>query len=72
MLVLEKLVDLPPNTHGIQARLDILKIHSRRMNLVRGINLKKIADTMNNASGAEMKVRTNGVARLAPIRLPVL
>jgi len=37
------------------ARLDILKIHSRRMNLTRGINLKKIADLMNGASGAESK-----------------
>jgi len=37
------------------ARLDILKIHSRKMNLTRGINLKKIADTMLSASGAEVK-----------------
>ena len=39
------------------SRLDILKIHSRRMNLMRGINLKKIADKMTGASGAELKVR---------------
>lgn len=37
------------------ARLDILKIHSRKMNLMRGINLKKIADQMHGASGAESK-----------------
>eukprot|EP01103_Thecamoeba_quadrilineata_P003826 TRINITY_DN13564_c0_g1_i1.p1 TRINITY_DN13564_c0_g1~~TRINITY_DN13564_c0_g1_i1.p1 ORF type:complete len:412 (-),score=87.85 TRINITY_DN13564_c0_g1_i1:60-1196(-) len=37
------------------ARLDIFKIHSRRMNLTRGINLKKISDQMNGASGAEIK-----------------
>jgi len=37
------------------ARLDILKIHSRRMNLTRGINLKKIADQLHHASGAEIK-----------------
>jgi len=37
------------------ARLDILKIHSRRMNLVRGINLKKIASKCMQSSGAEMK-----------------
>merc|ERR1712195_74988 len=37
------------------ARLDILKIHSRKMNLTRGIELKKISDLMNNASGAELK-----------------
>eukprot|EP01104_Vermistella_antarctica_P018405 TRINITY_DN679_c0_g1_i1.p1 TRINITY_DN679_c0_g1~~TRINITY_DN679_c0_g1_i1.p1 ORF type:complete len:405 (+),score=128.64 TRINITY_DN679_c0_g1_i1:28-1215(+) len=40
------------------ARLDILKIHSRRMNLTRGINLKKIADKLNSASGAEIKAVT--------------
>jgi 26S proteasome regulatory subunit T6 len=37
------------------ARLDILRIHSRRMNLTRGINLRKIADQLHNASGAEIK-----------------
>lgn len=42
----------------LQARLDILKIHSRKMNLTRGINLRKIAELMPGASGAEVKVRT--------------
>ena len=37
------------------ARLDILRIHSRRMNLTRGIDLRKIATHMNDASGAETK-----------------
>ena len=37
------------------ARVDILKIHSRKMNLVRGIDLVKIANMMPNASGAECK-----------------
>ena len=36
-------------------RLDILKIHSRRMNLTRGINLRKIAEQMGGSSGAEVK-----------------
>lgn len=40
----------------LQARLDILKIHSRKMNLTRGINLRKIAELMPGASGAEVKV----------------
>lgn len=40
-----------------QARADILKIHSRKMNLTRGINLRKIAEMMPGASGAEVKVR---------------
>lgn len=39
-----------------QARADILKIHSRKMNLTRGINLRKIAEMMPGASGAEVKV----------------
>jgi 26S proteasome regulatory subunit T6 len=37
------------------SRVDILKIHSRKMNLTRGIDLKKIADKMGGASGAELK-----------------
>merc|ERR1712048_1171250 len=37
------------------ARVDILKIHSRKMNLTRGINLRKIAELMPGASGAEVK-----------------
>jgi len=40
----------------MQSRLDILKIHSRKMNLMRGIDLKKIAEKMGGASGAELKV----------------
>ena len=39
------------------SRADILRIHSRRMNLVRGIDLRKIADKMTGASGAELKAR---------------
>ena len=35
--------------------MDILTIHSRRMNLTRGINLRKIAASMHEASGAETK-----------------
>ena len=38
------------------SRLDILKIHSRKMNLVRGIDLRSVADKMTGASGAELKV----------------
>lgn len=37
------------------ARVEILKIHSRKMNLTRGINLKVIAEKTNNCSGAEIK-----------------
>ena len=38
-----------------RARFDILKIHSMKMNLVRGIDLFKISTLMNGASGAECK-----------------
>ncbi|EFN54684.1 26S proteasome AAA-ATPase subunit RPT6a [Chlorella variabilis] len=37
------------------SRFDILKIHSRKMNLQRGIDLKKIAEGMTGSSGAELK-----------------
>merc|ERR1711977_297532 len=37
------------------ARLDILRIHSRKMNLTRGIDLRKISVQMHEASGAETK-----------------
>lgn len=37
------------------ARLDILRIHSRKMNLTRGINMRKIAEVMPGATGAEVK-----------------
>ena len=40
---------------GEEARCDILKIHSRKMNLTRGINLRRIADQLSGASGAEIK-----------------
>ena len=38
-----------------KARYDILKIHSRKMNLVRGVDLHKIAGMLNDASGADCK-----------------
>jgi 26S proteasome regulatory subunit T6 len=40
---------------GIEARVEILKIHSKKMNLQRGINLKSIAEKLGGASGAESK-----------------
>merc|ERR1719171_1926376 len=50
---IDRKVEFPnPNE---EARLEILKIHSRKMNLMRGINLRKIAGQMNGASGAESK-----------------
>jgi 26S proteasome regulatory subunit T6 len=40
---------------GDAGRLQILRIHSRRMNLQRGIDLKKIATETGGVSGAELK-----------------
>jgi len=39
----------------IEARVEILKIHSRKMNLTKGINFQIIAEKMTGASGAEVK-----------------
>ncbi len=50
---IDRKIEFPaPNT---DARLEILKIHSRRMNLARGIDLRAIAEKLANASGAEVK-----------------
>lgn len=50
---IDRKIEFPaPNT---TARLDILKIHSKRMNLTRGLDLPKIAEKLNGASGAEVK-----------------
>merc|ERR1711862_347089 len=50
---IDRKIEFPPPNED--ARLDILKIHSRKMNLTRGIDLKKISDKMTGASGAEIK-----------------
>merc|ERR1711907_407153 len=50
---IDRKIEFPNPNEG--ARLDILKIHSRKMNLTRGIDLKKISDMMHGASGAEVK-----------------
>jgi 26S proteasome regulatory subunit T6 len=43
-----------PNPN-VENRMAIMKIHSRKMNLLRNIDLKVVAEKMNNASGAECK-----------------
>lgn len=50
---IDRKIEFPPPNEA--ARVDILKIHSRKMNLTRGINLRKIAEGMIGASGAEVK-----------------
>jgi len=50
---IDRKIEFPaPNT---DARVEILKIHSRRMNLARGIDLRIVAEKLINASGAEVK-----------------
>ena len=50
---IDRKIEFPnPNDAG---RLQILRIHSRRMNLQRGIDLRKIATETAGASGAELK-----------------
>jgi 26S proteasome regulatory subunit T6 len=43
-----------PNPN-VENRMSIMSIHSRKMNLLRGIDLRVIAEKMPNASGAECK-----------------
>jgi 26S proteasome regulatory subunit T6 len=50
---IDRKIEFPPPS--VEARADILRIHSRKMNLTRGINLNKIADKMGGCSGAELK-----------------
>lgn len=50
---IDRKIEFPPPS--VEARADILKIHSRSMNLTRGIDLKKIAERMNGCSGADVK-----------------
>ena len=51
---IDRKIEFPNPT--VASRVDIMSIHSRKMNLLRGIDLKVIAEKMNNASGAECKV----------------
>ncbi|KAG3292920.1 PSMC5-like [Ictidomys tridecemlineatus] len=50
---IDRKIEFPPPNE--EAPLDILKIHSWKMNLIQGINLIKIAELMPGASGAEVK-----------------
>uniref|UniRef100_A0A7S2W1P0 AAA+ ATPase domain-containing protein n=1 Tax=Rhizochromulina marina TaxID=1034831 RepID=A0A7S2W1P0_9STRA len=50
---IDRKIEFPNPT--LASRMDILTIHSRKMNLLRGINFKAIAEKMSSASGAECK-----------------
>lgn len=51
---IDRKIEFPPPNE--KSRAEILKIHSRKMNLTRGIDLLKIAEKMPGSSGAEVKV----------------
>merc|ERR1712013_423282 len=53
---IDRKIEFPNPTES--SRVDIMRIHSRKMNLLRGIDLKKVAEKMPSASGAECKAVT--------------
>ncbi|KAF9448574.1 26S proteasome regulatory complex, ATPase RPT6 [Macrolepiota fuliginosa MF-IS2] len=48
-------VIMATNRIGSETRVSILRIHSRKMSLQRGINLRAIAEKMGQCSGAEVR-----------------
>jgi ATP-dependent 26S proteasome regulatory subunit len=50
---IDRKIEFPPP--GPEARVSILRIHSRKMSLQRGINLRALAEQMGNCSGAEVR-----------------
>jgi len=50
---IDRKIEFPNPTAA--SRADIMKIHSRKMNLLRGVDLKPIAAKMSASSGAECK-----------------
>lgn len=50
---IDRKIEFPPP--GPEARVSILRIHSRKMSLQRGINLRALAEKMGNCSGAEVR-----------------
>ncbi|CAO1612841.1 unnamed protein product [Parajaminaea phylloscopi] len=50
---IDRKIEFPPP--GPEARVSILRIHSRKMSLQRGINLRALAEKMGQISGAEVR-----------------
>ncbi|KIY69037.1 26S proteasome subunit P45 [Cylindrobasidium torrendii FP15055 ss-10] len=50
---IDRKIEFPPP--GPEARVSILRIHSRKMSLQRGINLRALAEKMGQCSGAEVR-----------------
>ena len=54
---IDRKIELPPSNE--EGRLDILRIHSSKMNLTRGINLRAIAETLKGNYDVEITVTTS-------------
>ncbi|MEE8400601.1 MAG: proteasome-activating nucleotidase [Candidatus Hydrothermarchaeaceae archaeon] len=50
----DRLIEIP--LPGIEGRLEIFKIHTRKMNVNSDINLEELAGQVENASGADIKI----------------
>ena len=50
---IDRKIEFPPP--GPEARVAILRIHSRKMSLQRGINLRALAEKMGAASGGLLR-----------------
>jgi 26S proteasome regulatory subunit T6 len=50
---IDRKIEFPPP--GPEARVSILRIHSRKMSLQRGINFRALAEKMGQCSGAEVR-----------------
>lgn len=50
----DRLIEIP--LPGIEGRLEIFKIHARKMNMNSDVNLEELAGQVENASGADIKI----------------
>ncbi|KAJ6486619.1 26S proteasome regulatory complex ATPase RPT6 [Mycena sanguinolenta] len=65
---IDRKIEFPPP--GPEARVSILRIHSRKMSLQRGINLRALAEKMGQCSGAEVRgICTEAGACFSPFLL---
>jgi SpoVK/Ycf46/Vps4 family AAA+-type ATPase len=64
---IDRKIEFPNPTLG--SRVQIMTIHSRKMNLLRGIDLKVVGEKMANASGAECKAVCTEARRARPVRV---
>lgn len=60
---IDRKIEFPNPTAS--SRMDIMTIHSRKMNLTRGIDLKVISEKMPSASGAECKVKRHALPHMS-------